>query len=250
MPFRFAKRDEVPDDQEVVREAHLPDRLQLEPEPVLELGRDLFVALAQAFLAELDEVVEGVAAVRGRERREQDPAELHRHGAALGDLERAGDRLGIPGEVRLPSPRGLEVELVGVEAPVVRVRERVARLDAEERLVRARVFVAQVVDVAGGDEREARRGRELRELGVDLLLDLEARRPGSRRTWSRAPKMSRQPGELRLGLVSIPVLERLADAAREAAGERDRARSSARRGAPSRRAACSSSPRGSRPRRA
>jgi len=57
---------------------------------------------------------------------------------------------------------------------VVRVLERVARLDAEQRLVRARVLMTQVVDVARGDERQARRARQLGELRVDPLLDLEA----------------------------------------------------------------------------
>ena len=33
-PLRLAKAHEVPDDQEVVGEAHLADRLQLEREPV------------------------------------------------------------------------------------------------------------------------------------------------------------------------------------------------------------------------
>src|SRR5206468_12674720 len=58
VPLR--ERDEVADDQEVVREAHLPDRLQLEPESFRELGRHRSIALVQAFFAELDEVIEGV----------------------------------------------------------------------------------------------------------------------------------------------------------------------------------------------
>ena len=49
--------------------------------------------------------------------------------------------------------RGLEVELVGVEAPVVRVLERVAGLDAEQGLVRIGVAGIEVVDVTCGDER-------------------------------------------------------------------------------------------------
>ncbi len=70
--------DEVPDDQEVVREAHLLDRLQLEAEALLELRCHPFVALLQAFFAELDQVVERVSAVRDGETREQDVAELER----------------------------------------------------------------------------------------------------------------------------------------------------------------------------
>ena len=101
-PVRLREADEVPDDQEVVGEAHLPDRLQLELEPVLELRRHRSVALLQAFFAELDEVVEGVAAVRRREVRQPDDAELDRDGAALGDLERPPRP--PPGSRRSPAP--------------------------------------------------------------------------------------------------------------------------------------------------
>ena len=41
--------DEVGDDQEVVGEAHLVDRLELEPQPLVELGRRGAVALASPF---------------------------------------------------------------------------------------------------------------------------------------------------------------------------------------------------------
>src|SRR5207253_2759834 len=88
-PASLRERDEVPDDQEVVGEAHLLDRLELEAEPVLKLGGPTFVALLQAFLAELDQVLERVLALGEREARQQDVAELELDVAALGDLERA-----------------------------------------------------------------------------------------------------------------------------------------------------------------
>src|SRR6185503_9107162 len=69
--------------------------------------------------------------------------------------------------------RRLEVEMVGVELPALRVLERVAGLDAEQRLVRARVFVLEVVHVARRDETEAGALGELRELRVDPLLYIE-----------------------------------------------------------------------------
>ena len=147
--------DEVPDDQEVVGEAHLLDRLQLELEPVLELGRDRPVALLQAFLAELGEVVERVAVVRRRELGEADLAELQLDVQPLGDLDAGSQRLRVVGEVGGHLGRGLEIELVGVELPAALVLQRVAGLDAEQRLVSPRVLVAEVVDVAGRDEREA-----------------------------------------------------------------------------------------------
>src|SRR5581483_6548861 len=99
-----------------------------------------------------------------------DPTELDLDRAALGDLQGADEGVRGIGEVRRHLVGGLEVELVGLEAPAARVLERVARLDAEQRLVRARVLVAQVVHVARGDERQPGAPRERRELWVDRRL--------------------------------------------------------------------------------
>ena len=114
----------------------------------------------------------------------------------------------------------LEVELVGIEPPVVRVLQRVAGLDAEQRLVRARVVVHQIVDVAGGDERQAGRLGELRELRVDPRLLLEAR-VLELDVGLVAPEDLDKPVEVGGGVGRAVLLERLADAAGEAAGERD-----------------------------
>src|SRR5207249_194649 len=139
-----------------VGEAELADRLELELEPLLELGGGAFVALLQAFFRQLDEVVEGVAVVRSRELRQQDPAELELDVAAFGDLERASESGLVAGEVERHLLRRLEEELVGVELPALRIFQRVAGLDAEQSLMRARVLVLQVVDVAGRNEPEPR----------------------------------------------------------------------------------------------
>ena len=215
--------DEVPDDQEVVGEAHLLDRLQLELEPLAQLGRHLVVAPLEALLAQLEQVVEGVAALRRRVLRQVDGAELEADVAALRDLERAPHRVLVPREVERHLVGGLEIELVRVEAPAVRVLERVAGLDAEERLVRVRVLGRQVVDVAGGDERQLRLGGELDELGVDALLDVEA---GVLQldVGGVAAEHLREPVEVGARVGGPVLLERLADAAREAAGERDQPR--------------------------
>ena len=212
--------DEVPDDQEVVREAHLADRLELELEPVVELVGGLVVALFQAFFGQLDEVVEAVALVGRRELRQQDAAELHRHVAAFGHLERATKRVVVAGEVERHLLRRLEVEVVGVELPVLRVLERVAGLDAEQRLVRARVLVLQVVDVAGRDEPEPGSFGHLRQERVDSLLRLEVRVLHLDVGRVLAEDLD-EPVHLGGGVGGPGFLERLADASGEAAGERD-----------------------------
>ncbi len=218
-PVLAREADEVPDDQEVVGEAHLPDRLQLEAQAVVELGRDPVVAALEALLAELDEVVERVAIVGSRVARQPDLPQLDLDVQALGDLERRAQRVGLVGEVRGHLRRGLEVELVGVELPAARVLERVAGLDAEQRLVGLRVRVVQVVDVAGGDERKPRLLGELRELRVDARLLLEA---GvlDLDVDVVAPEDLRQPVEVGGGVLRTALLERPADPAGEAAGER------------------------------
>src|SRR4029079_19214434 len=208
--------DEVPDDQEVVREAHLLDRLELEAEALLELGRGLAIALEQTLLAELDEVVEGVAVVRNRVLREQDRAELELDVAALRDLERAPDRVLEPREVAGDLLLGLEEELVGVELPVVRVLERVAGLHAEQRLVRLGVLVPQVVNVAGRDQRQAGLARELLQRRVDLRLDVKPR-VLDLDVGRVAPEDLREPVEVGARVAGPALLERFADPAREAA---------------------------------
>ena len=83
-----------------------------------------------------------------------------------------------------------------------------------------RVLVPQVVDVAGRDERQPGLGRELRQERVDPRLDVEAR-VLDLDVGRVAPEDLREPVEVGARVVGPALLERLADAAREAAGERD-----------------------------
>ena len=142
--------------------------------------------------------------------------------AALGDLERAPHRLVVAREVERHLGRRLEEELVGVELPVVRVLQRVARLDAEQRLVRPRVLVAEVVDVAGRDQRQPGFPGELRQRRVDPLLDVEAGVLHLDVGRVAAEDLG-EAVEVGARVVGPVLLERLADAAGEAAGERDQA---------------------------
>ena len=219
-PLLLREVDEVPHDQEVVGEPHLADRLQLEAEPFPQLVPDLLVASREPLLAELDQVIERVAAARDRELREKDVVQRDLDAAALGDLERPSQRLGVAREIAGHLLRRLEVEMVGLEPPVVRVLERVARLDAEERLVRPGVLVPEVVDVAGRDRRQPGDGGQLVELGQDAPLHLEVR-VLQLDVDVVAPEDLDEPVELGARVADPVLLERLADATREAAGERD-----------------------------
>src|SRR5207247_155560 len=109
--------DEVGDDQEVVREAHLADRLQLELHALAQVGGDLVVAALESLLAELDEVVERIAPVRRRKVREQDATELDLDVATIRDLECAAECGLLAWEVTEHLLLRLEEEVVGVELP-------------------------------------------------------------------------------------------------------------------------------------
>src|SRR5581483_1421956 len=89
-------------------------------------------------------------------------------------------------------------------------------------LVRAGVLVQEVVDVTGRDERQAGRLGELGELGVHPLLDVEMS-VLDLDVGRVAPEDLHEPVEVGGGVRRPVLLESLADAAREAAGECDKA---------------------------
>ncbi len=162
--------DEVPDDQEVRGEAHLLDHAELELEPGDGLGRRrVAVAAAQAFGGDAAEHLLGLGPVRRRKARQQQLAEGDLDVAALGDLERVRNRL-RPGRERLVHLlRGLQVELVRVEAQLRRLERRL-RLHAEQCGVIAVVLAAQVVHVRGPDERPAELAGDPGDPLVGLVL--------------------------------------------------------------------------------
>ena len=100
------------------------------------------------------------------------------------------------------------------------VLERVAGLDAEQRLVGARVLVPEVVDVAGRDERQAALLRELGEQRVDAGLHIEVRVLHLDVDLVAAEDLD-EAVELALGIGDAALLQRLGDAAGEAARECD-----------------------------
>jgi hypothetical protein len=110
--------------------------------------------------------------------------------------------------------------VLGLEAPALRVLERVAGLDAEQRLVRARVFVLEVVHVAGRDEPEPGALGELRQLRVDPLLRLEVRVLHLDVGVVLAEDLD-EPVEIGSRIGGPLLLQRFADAPGEAARERD-----------------------------
>ena len=95
MPAVLGVLDEVPHDQEVAAVAHALDHAELEVGPLHRLGGDrIAVAVAQPVHDELAQVRRLALAVGRGIAGDQLAIELDLDVAALGDLQRGGDRLG------------------------------------------------------------------------------------------------------------------------------------------------------------
>ncbi len=166
---------EIPDDQEVVGEPHLADRLELELEAVADDLVERPVALGHALLADPAQHPERVVAGLV-EARQVDAVEVEHDVAALGDLERRRQQaVAAPGRHRPAHLVGrLEVEVLGREAEALGVREEIVGLDAEQRLVRRRILGAQVVHVARADDRQPGVGGEREQAGIDAPVLVDA----------------------------------------------------------------------------
>ena len=113
MPWSLAQLDEVPDDQEVARELHLLDDVELgaEPGPVLVgvegLAQRLLLgeSLVQPLLDPLLQVAVGVLALGHLEVGQARVAEVELDVAAAGDVDRVLERLGARRRRPRPSRR-------------------------------------------------------------------------------------------------------------------------------------------------
>ncbi len=169
-PLLAGERDEVRDDQEVAGVAHRQDDAELVVEAGLELRRDGPVATLEAALAlRAEPALHGVA-VRDREVRDAQLAERERDVGHLGDPAGVPDGVEVVGEERRHLVRGLDVELVRVEAHPVRRVEVVPRPDAEQDVMRLGLVLADVMEVVGHDQRQASLRGETQELLVEPAL--------------------------------------------------------------------------------
>ncbi len=222
-------RDEVGDDQEVAGEAHLADGVELHLQPFgvgLVRRRERRVGREREVLAQAEPALLAQHRLAGRPLRHLELGHLvHAHlqleVAALGDLDRVRQRLRQVGEDLGHLGGRLHVEALPVEAEARRVAQGRARADAEQRLVRAVVVGVQVVGVVGRDERQPEVGRDLEQLLLDplleldpvpLQLDVEATGEDAREVLGELP-----------GALGLARPERAADHRRQAARGRDQA---------------------------
>ena len=164
-PAILREADEVADDQEVGREADAMDDADLASESRLVIGqRNLepprrrerlqhFEPLGEPLAGHLlEEGLGGVARrhVELRELRAGVELELHH----VGDLHGVRKRIGHMAEECFHLERTLHIELVGLEGKAIRIRQLLARADAQQHRMRLVVVLMKVVRVVGGHKRQ------------------------------------------------------------------------------------------------
>ena len=151
--------DEIPDDEEVVGEAELVDHVEFTIQPRHHLGRQLpidasprivGVSLPQPFEAQLPQPVFRGDVLRQGVDGKVPAAKIEVDGHAVGDLLAAAEGLFPAGKRRVHLLRRAKIELVAVHLHPVRVAEELARVDAQEHVLRFGVLAKDVVHVAGG----------------------------------------------------------------------------------------------------
>jgi hypothetical protein len=177
-PVLLGPVDEVPDDQEVPREAHLLDHRELGGGALavairVERGaaaRQLAEPPLEAEVDQLGDVrVEGLA-VGDLVGRQEGLVELELDVAARGDRGGVLDRLGDVLERRVHLGRRLHVIAVDDVLEPLLVLEALAGLDRHQHVVRGRVGAVDVVAVIGGDQRNAELLAHPHQLAVERLL--------------------------------------------------------------------------------
>ena len=212
----------VGDDQKVVDKAHALDHVLLVFELRALLVRPFAIALGEAVGAELFEVCERGVALRHLEFRQMILAEREFQIAALGDLAGVLDRLGIVGKQRRHLLGRTKVEALRLIAHAVFVVHGLARLDAEQNIVRVGIFFSKIVRVVCHDERETRLLVQAQDALVDdgliadaVVLQFKIKVLGA--------KDFRQCQGIFLGTIVVPVAEPSRDLTGETRRERDEA---------------------------
>ena len=156
--------DEIPDDEEVVGEAQLVDDLQLALQPRHHLGRERAlgaalgvagIALVEPFQAQLPQVAGRGGVFRQAEDGEVPLAQLQLDVDAVGDLLAAAEGLLLAGKGGVHLLGAAEVELVALHLHAVGIAAELAGVHAQQHVLGLGVVAEDVMDVAGGHQRQA-----------------------------------------------------------------------------------------------
>jgi len=146
---------QVPHDQEIGVEAHLVDHAQFVVQPGTDHGivGSPAVAPAQAALAQVAQVSFGGVPRRYGEDGQVVAVRVQAHVAHFGDAQRVGQRLRYLAKQPPHLLSAAQVKGLALKAQPVLLGLDVARLDAQQGVVRVVIFFEDVVHVIGGDER-------------------------------------------------------------------------------------------------
>ena len=177
MPCSLAQLMKSANDQEVAREPHLDDDVELDLQALVVVlaglaGRQrcFLQALGQAFARAVAQPrFDGVLA-RHRERRQGVLAELQLDVAARGQLDGVVDRVGHVGEQLRHLLRRLQVLLFGVVLGPLGIVEHAAGGDAHARFVRFEVVALEEAHVVAGDDRNAARRRGMQGERIERVF--------------------------------------------------------------------------------
>ena len=219
-PLFAGKPDEVRHDQEVAGVTHRQDDPELVVEASLEFRRDRPVATLQTALALRAEPTLDGLTLRDREVRDTQLSQRQRQVRHLGDAPAVTDGLELVREPRRHLGRGLDVELLTLEAHPVGGVEVVAGPHAEEDVVRLGLVLANVVQVVGHDERQSRLWGEAQQLFVEPALFRQAVVLELQEEAILAEDVAVFAGEL-AGQLPVVGFERLRDLAAKAGGQPD-----------------------------
>src|SRR5262249_33193898 len=130
------------------------DDVQFMIEPVCGFGGRVGpVAIAQPLLAKLAQIRLGSLVRRRSENREMPRLEIQLDATAIGNLLTALDSLGMTREESIHLLRTAHVELVAAVTQAILVVASLAGVDAQQYVVSGTIPLAQVVGIAGSDQR-------------------------------------------------------------------------------------------------
>ena len=169
----FGVLHKIPDNQEVIDEAHPLDDAELVFNPGADFTTFVAIEAHDAFVDESVEIFLVCHPARRREVREVIPLESKIEIAHFGNSDRVGEGFRNLPEETLHLLRTLQEELVGFLLQSFFIMNRGVRLDANEEILIGSVFFIAVVNIVCRDKGQAEFSRERNQRPVDVALFLE-----------------------------------------------------------------------------
>ena len=162
--------DEIPNNEEVAGVAHRVDNVQLKIQTLADLVIHNLIALRQSLLAQVTQIAHSVKALRHRELRQQQMAELHLHVAAVSNFIGIAQSLRTIAEQRLHLIIAFQIIAVVVKAHTVRLINRAGRLNAQQNILRCGILLLHIMQIICRYQAKTELLRQLLQLRADLVL--------------------------------------------------------------------------------